>query len=317
MRFSIENDIRIAEIPVEDFRVIYYDGKKKSMGKNRCTGGFFGGYKSDEGEKFTFPAGHLVADFEAESDTARFYCSEWGRFQGDKFILDSSTHEYMNQFYGNSITTLTVANGHAQVSDVFSLPSGCDYAITGVPIMRQGQDVKFATYVKGQGWTGSSLYGTWHVFVGIKERNATTVYVMAMQTKTGNMILSAEAYKKFKILGFYDVIKLDGGGSFYWNVNGKAESTLENRRICTIIDMGELDTSGNPYPAPTRALRKGSKGDDVKWLQWELNAHGFVCAIDGSFGCDTDKQLRAYQKANGLSVDGSCGPATRASLLGK
>lgn len=31
---------------------------------------------------------------------------------------------------------------------------------------------------------------------------------------------------------------------------------------------------------------------------------------DGSFGSGTDTALRAYQSARGLSVDGSCGPAT-------
>jgi peptidoglycan hydrolase-like protein with peptidoglycan-binding domain len=52
-----------------------------------------------------------------------------------------------------------------------------------------------------------------------------------------------------------------------------------------------------------------------KWLQWELNAHGFECDIDGSFGPTTLKQLKAFQEANGLEPDGSCGPATRKALL--
>lgn len=311
MRHSTVNGIEIAEVPVKEFKVILYDGKKKSMGKNRCNAGFFGKYGSSE---YTLPSGHAVCDYAATSPETLASCKERGRFAGNKFSFDSGKWTYKNEFYGNAVSTLVVNDGRAQVKDLETLPASCDYAIAGYPIMRDGQDVKFDPYVIGQGWGGGSLYGTWHIFVGIKEKNASKVYVMAMKTKTTNMIRRAEAYKKFKPLGFYDVIKLDGGGSFYYNINGKAKSTAENRRVCTIIDMGELETGGNPYKVPTRSLRKGTKGDDVKWLQWELNDHGYTCAIDGRFGGDTDRKLRAYQKDAGLAVDGSCGAATRASL---
>lgn len=73
--------------------------------------------------------------------------------------------------------------------------------------------------------------------------------------------------------------------------------------------------SYNPYPEPTRNLRKTvpcMKGNDVKWLQWEL---GFVgSAVDGIFGNDTKNALGIFQKAHGLKVDYICGPATRYAL---
>lgn len=306
MRYSTVNGVQIAEVPVEDFRVVLYDGKKKSMGKNRCNAGFFGNYK-EAGELFTLPVGHAVCDYEATNKWTRYYCEKRGFFRGDRLY-------YSGNLNGKPVSTLTIKRGMAQIEDLDFLPPNCYYAIAGIPIMRGGQDVKFASYVKNQGWTGSELYGTWHIFVGIKAKSADTVYVMAMKTTTSNMILSAEAYKKFKTMGFYDVIKLDGGGSFYFNTDGKATSTLENRRVCTIIDMGEVDKSGNPYPVPTRTLRSGCKGDDVKWLQWELTSRGFTCSVDGRFGPATKTQVMAYQKANGLAVDGSCGPATSASI---
>ena len=112
----------------------------------------------------------------------------------------------------------------------------------------------------------------------------------------------------------WDVIKLDGGGSFYFNAAGNTVSTYENRRVCTILDFGENE--GNPYAVPTSTLRAGSSNrSGVYWLQWELTDHGFPCELDGSFGPATLRQLKAYQQAAGLAVDGSCGPATRASLL--
>ena len=66
-------------------------------------------------------------------------------------------------------------------------------------------------------------------------------------------------------------------------------------------------------------LRKGSKNDTVKAMQALLISNGCSCGssgIDGSFGGATEKALKDYQRLNGLSVDGVCGPATWKSLLG-
>ena len=66
-------------------------------------------------------------------------------------------------------------------------------------------------------------------------------------------------------------------------------------------------------------LKKGSKGQPVKVLQNLLICFGYSCGscgADGSFGSATEQALRAYQKDRGLSVDGSCGPATWRALLG-
>lgn len=73
----------------------------------------------------------------------------------------------------------------------------------------------------------------------------------------------------------------------------------------------------NPYKASTRALKKGSSGSDVKWMQWELADRGYLreSEIDGSFGRITLGALLAFQLENGLEVDGICGPKTKAKLL--
>lgn len=69
------------------------------------------------------------------------------------------------------------------------------------------------------------------------------------------------------------------------------------------------------YPAPTRNLCEGTRGEDVKWLQSALNGRGADLSVDGIFGPLTDQAVRAYQKANGLTVDGIVGPKTRAALI--
>ena len=62
-------------------------------------------------------------------------------------------------------------------------------------------------------------------------------------------------------------------------------------------------------------LTVGSRGDAVRVLQKELQAAGFnPGTIDGQFGNDTAKAVRAYQTAHGLGVDGKAGTATMRAL---
>ena len=289
------------------------DKKKRSCGVNTVNAGFFGGY--DEGSAhFTLPSGHLVCDYNATGKWTRHYCEERGKFDGSKFTFDSSTWSYMNELYGNKVSTLLVSNGSACIMDCFVLPTGLDYAISGVPIMREGEDVIFKTYVRGQGWGSGSLYATWHTFVGLK-KDGKTIYVMGMKTKSINMITTAEAYKKFKALGMYDVIKLDGGGSFWMNIGGKIVATSGDRQINTIIKFDIKKEEKNPYKEPSRVLRLwNAEREGNRWLQWELNRHGYSLVVDGHFGTATNDALKSFQKEHKLTVDGLCGPATRAEL---
>jgi N-acetylmuramoyl-L-alanine amidase len=62
-------------------------------------------------------------------------------------------------------------------------------------------------------------------------------------------------------------------------------------------------------------LRSGSRGPQVVVLQQRLTALRYdVGAVDGSFGTSTMHAVRAFQKVQGLPVDGVVGPATRARL---
>lgn len=63
-------------------------------------------------------------------------------------------------------------------------------------------------------------------------------------------------------------------------------------------------------------VRKGSTGEAVKELQKLLNQRGYNCGTaDGIFGAKTEAAVKAFQKANGLSVDGICGKKTWAALI--
>lgn len=63
------------------------------------------------------------------------------------------------------------------------------------------------------------------------------------------------------------------------------------------------------YPRPTRILKKGVRGDDVKWLQQKLSERGYpVGTIDGIFGTKTEQCVRSFQAD--VFVDGIVGPLT-------
>jgi peptidoglycan hydrolase-like protein with peptidoglycan-binding domain len=58
-------------------------------------------------------------------------------------------------------------------------------------------------------------------------------------------------------------------------------------------------------------LKKGSKGDAVKQLQESLYTLGFdPKGIDGIFGANTEKAVKAFQHAVGITADGICGEVT-------
>lgn len=74
---------------------------------------------------------------------------------------------------------------------------------------------------------------------------------------------------------------------------------------------------GCPYTEPSTNLKKGAKGDGVRWVQWMLTECGYSVGrygVDGDFGNDTRTAVRTFQKDSRLSVDAIVGPLTRAAL---
>lgn len=58
----------------------------------------------------------------------------------------------------------------------------------------------------------------------------------------------------------------------------------------------------------------GMSGTDVTELQKRLKELGYLFSVTGYFGSDTDTAVRAFQKNNGLSIDGQVGEQTREAL---
>ena len=98
-----------------------------------------------------------------------------------------------------------------------------------------------------------------------------------------------------------------------------ADSTVN-----VVITLTKPSSSGGYYYAPTAAvvpdmpmLYRGCTGDAVKTLQDKLNALGYNSgSVDGIFGAKTYAAVTAFQKANGLGVDGIVGKLTWGKLYG-
>ena len=67
--------------------------------------------------------------------------------------------------------------------------------------------------------------------------------------------------------------------------------------------------------AAARTLKVGSRGDDVKRLQENLNTLGFDTGKpDGIFGNGTKNAVIAFQKSKGLTADGIVGTGTQNAI---
>jgi len=75
-----------------------------------------------------------------------------------------------------------------------------------------------------------------------------------------------------------------------------------------------LPRGGNPYREPIKAVKFNSRGNDVRWLQVELNRYGYKLIVDGIAGAKTIEALKDYQRKHNLIDDGICGPLTRLSF---
>ncbi len=82
--------------------------------------------------------------------------------------------------------------------------------------------------------------------------------------------------------------------------------------------------SVNPYTTPKATVRKGSRGENVFWVQWELRQAGFTTIkqngikktlkLDGVFGSITEEGVKQFQKKKKLKADGIAGTNTIRAL---
>lgn len=81
----------------------------------------------------------------------------------------------------------------------------------------------------------------------------------------------------------------------------------------TELQQCAVSIESNPFMEPVIIVKKGSRGESVKWVQWYLWRFGLIdqAGIDGIFGNNTDMAVREAQKRLGLNQDGKVGSQTR------
>lgn len=73
----------------------------------------------------------------------------------------------------------------------------------------------------------------------------------------------------------------------------------------------------NPYPEPTVNVRRGTKGNDARWVQWCLWRFGLLeeTGIDGIIGAKSEAAIKIAQERLGLTADGIVGANTRKAFI--
>ncbi|MDE6917401.1 MAG: N-acetylmuramoyl-L-alanine amidase [Lachnospiraceae bacterium] len=100
-------------------------------------------------------------------------------------------------------------------------------------------------------------------------------------------------------------------GDYLYNLHGRIAADV-NRRL---INTNPLDIiqPANPYAEPAINVKKGSRGESAKWVQWCLWRFGLLdkTGIDGVIGIKSEEAIRTAQKQLGCTADGIVGKNTR------
>lgn len=111
-----------------------------------------------------------------------------------------------------------------------------------------------------------------------------------------------------------------GGVGLYTKRNFVHVDTRSGKSYWKNTGSGDKTVSGHggacPYPQPKTIVKKGSKGNGVRWIQWWLRLWGHSVTVDGICGNKTEAAIEDFQKRIGLTVDGLAGAKTRNALRG-
>ena len=104
---------------------------------------------------------------------------------------------------------------------------------------------------------------------------------------------------------------------------GRAYGVVSSSVSSSWNAFGRLNIKWDDEPKAfilTRVLRKGDKGEDVRWVQNALLQRRYKLpkyGADGDFGTETLKAVKQFQRDNGLKDDGAVGEKTITALGGR
>lgn len=217
---------------VNDFSILYWDkSKKKGTAQNYINGGFFAPF-AEKGVTFTLPVGNLVCDIDIASVPV-IAAKYLAPYVSGKKLRYATVNNASPEFRGKAVTTFVVPhNGTPYMKELVTPPADARYAISGIPVIRDGVDVSFNNFVKPQGWDNSPFYATTRNFIGLK---GSAIYIVDGTSKTSNFVSTSEVYEKLLSFGFDQLMALDGGSSCYHKYNGKADFTWTDRAVNNLV----------------------------------------------------------------------------------
>jgi peptidoglycan hydrolase-like protein with peptidoglycan-binding domain len=185
--------------------------------------------------------------------------------------------------------------------DADKVYGGSSYACNGVPDIGANSMIKVCKDVStdfSKIEVGEAVWIDGHIGVYIGD---------------GLAVESTPAWKNcVQITAVHNIGKKSGYNGRKWTKHGKLPYVEYTGEVVeTVVKKEECDVT-------LPVLRKGYVGASAKALQMLLVGNGYSCGsagVDGHFGNDTEKAVKAYQKARGLQIDGVVGSATWSSLL--
>ena len=85
---------------------------------------------------------------------------------------------------------------------------------------------------------------------------------------------------------------------------GYMTSSTEVNSVISIIEKYNLTKYDvmydNPYVLAADTIKRGDRGESVKWLQFQLNANGANLDVDGIFGPKTEEAVISYKQSKNL-----------------
>ncbi|MGN1020217.1 MAG: peptidoglycan-binding protein [Aristaeellaceae bacterium] len=107
----------------------------------------------------------------------------------------------------------------------------------------------------------------------------------------------------------------------FQKANGLVRDAKAGTQTLSLLYSATVSSAPTPTPTPalslatSQTLRRGDISEAVVLLQQRLISLGYLAGeADGNFGVLTYRALQAFQKANGLTVDGIAGKQTLAAL---
>ena len=133
--------------------------------------------------------------------------------------------------------------------------------------------------------------------------------------------ISSTRYANLKLAStprqYAEYLKSDGYATSSTYVNTLVNTVNAHDLARFDVPMEIIDTApktGNPYREPIINVKFNSRGNNVRWLQFELNRYGYRLVVDGIAGEKTITALKDFQSSHELVADGICGPLTREKL---